>query len=222
MKIDILLVDDHPSVMEGTKVLLEQEKDMFVKLANTTERALELVHTERFDVMLIDMHMPGMNGIDLAKQILRIAPNAVMLIYTGFEVSNHFNLIMEAGLAGFVSKTSGKEQLVTAVRCALRGEVVLPLTLVKQLRRVTASGPERTTGAPAAQSITDKEYSILKEIARGKSNKEIAGTVIMSQRSLEYCLTNLFQKLNVKSRIEAALKAKQMGILSDSDFVQMS
>ena len=72
------------------------------------------------------------------------------------------------------------------------------------------------------QSITDKEYSILKEIARGKSNKEIAGTVIMSQRSLEYCLTNLFQKLNVKSRIEAALKAKQMGILSDSDFVQIS
>ena len=60
--------------------------------------------------MLIDMHMPGMNGIDLAKQILRIAPDAVMLIYTGFEVSNHFNLIMEAGLAGFVSKTSGKER----------------------------------------------------------------------------------------------------------------
>ena len=111
---------------------------------------------------------------------------------------------------------------MTAVRCALRGEVVLPLTLVKQLRRVTANGPERTAGAPAAQSITDKEYSILKEIARGRSNKEIAGTVIMSQRSLEYCLTNLFQKLNVKSRIEAALKAKQMGILSDSDFAQMS
>lgn len=173
MKIDILLVDDHPSVMEGTKVLLEQEKDMFVKLANTPERALELVHTERFDVMLIDMHMPGMNGIDLAKQILRIAPDAVMLIYTGFEVSNHFNLIMEAGLAGFVSKTSGKEQLVTAVRCALRGEVVLPLTLVKQLRRVTANGPERTAGAPAAQSITDKEYSILKEIAREEATRKL-------------------------------------------------
>ncbi|MGO4788711.1 response regulator [Paenibacillus sp. 2KB_20] len=219
--IEILLVDDHPSVMEGTKVLLEQEKDMFVKLANTPEQAMELVRTLHFDVMLIDMHMPGMSGIDLAKQILQIVPNAVMLVYTGFEVSNHFNLIMEAGLAGFVLKTSGKEQLVTAVRCALRGEVVLPLTLVKQLRRVTANGPERTAGAPAAQSITDKEYSILKEIARGKSNKEIAGMVIMSQRSLEYCLTNLFQKLNVKSRIEAALKAKQMGILSDSDFVQL-
>ncbi|KOR90604.1 response regulator transcription factor [Paenibacillus solani] len=220
--IEILLVDDHPSVMEGTKVLLEQEKDMFVKLANTPERALELVRTTNFDVMLIDMHMPGMNGIDLAGKILEIKPDAVMLIYTGFEVSNHFNLILETGLAGFVSKTSGKEQLVTAVRCALRGEVVLPLTLVKQLRRVTPSGSERTTGAAMSQSITDKEYSILKEIARGKSNKEIAGTVIMSQRSLEYCLTNLFQKLSVKSRIEAALKAKQMGILSDLDFVQTS
>ena len=171
--------------------------------------------------MLIDMHMPGMNGIDLAKQILRIAPDAVMLIYTGFEVSNHFNLIMEAGLAGFVSKTSGKERLVTAVRCAARRgrsaadtrEATPP-----RYRKWPGTNSRRASG----QSITDKEYSILKEIARGKSNKEIAGTVIMSQRSLEYCLTNLFQKLNVKSRIEGALKAKQMGILSDSDFVQIS
>lgn len=79
---------------------------------------------------------------------------------------------------------------------------------------------ERAPGNQA-QSITNKEYDILKEIARGKSNKEIAGTIMMSQRSLEYCLTSLFQKLSVKSRIEAAIKAKQLGILSDTDFVQM-
>ncbi|GAB6929223.1 response regulator transcription factor [Paenibacillus sp. JCM 10914] len=217
--IKILLVDDHPSVMEGTKVLLEQEKDIYVNLASTQARALELVGAEHFDVMLIDMHMPGMNGIDLAKQIQQIVPDAVMLIYTGFEVSNHFNLIVEAGLAGFVLKTAGKEQLVTAVRCALRGEVVLPLSLVKQLRRTTGYGAKRVEGT-GTQSITDKEYDILKEIARGKSNKEIASSVLMSQRSLEYCLTSLFQKLNVKSRIEAALKAKQLGILTDTDFGQ--
>lgn len=119
--IEILLVDDHPSVMEGTKMLLEQEEDMRVMLAYTPEQALQLVTSRHFDVMLIDMHMPGMNGIDLAKKILGLMPDAIMLIYTGFEVSYHFNLIMDAGLSGFVLKTAGKEQLVTAVRCALRG-----------------------------------------------------------------------------------------------------
>lgn len=218
--IEILLVDDHPSVMEGTKMLLEQEEEMRVMLAYTPEQALQLVTSRHFDVMLIDMHMPGMNGIDLAKKILGLMPDAIMLIYTGFEVSYHFNLIMDAGLSGFVLKTAGKEQLVTAVRCALRGEVVLPLGLVKQLRRTTGTMLERAPGNQA-QSITNKEYDILKEIARGKSNKEIAGTIMMSQRSLEYCLTSLFQKLSVKSRIEAAMKAKQLGILSDADFVQM-
>ncbi|ANY72526.1 DNA-binding response regulator [Paenibacillus ihbetae] len=218
--IEILLVDDHPSVMEGTKMLLEQEQDMRVTLACTPEQAIQLVTSQHFDVMLIDMHMPGMNGIDLAKRILELMPDAIMLIYTGFEVGYHFNLIMDAGLSGFVLKTAGKEQLVTAVRCALRGEVVLPLGLVKQLRRTTGTVLERAPGSQA-QSITNKEYDILKEIARGKSNKEIAGTIMMSQRSLEYCLTSLFQKLSVKSRIEAAMKAKQLGILSDVDFVQM-
>lgn len=201
-------------------MLLEQEQDMRVTLACTPEQAIQLVTSQHFDVMLIDMHMPGMNGIDLAKKILELMPDAIMLIYTGFEVSYHFNLIMDAGLSGFVLKTAGKEQLVTAVRCALRGEVVLPLGLVKQLRRTTGTVLERAPGSQA-QSITNKEYDILKEIARGKSNKEIAGTIMMSQRSLEYCLTSLFQKLNVKSRIEAAMKAKQLGILSDVDFVQM-
>ncbi|SMF89702.1 two component transcriptional regulator, LuxR family [Paenibacillus uliginis N3/975] len=217
----ILLVDDHPSVMEGTKMLLEQEGDLIVTLANTGDQALELAKEHPFDVMLIDLHMPGINGIDLAKKILTAVPEAIILTYTGYDFMNHFNLMIEAGIAGLVHKTSNKEQLVTAVRCALRGEVVLPLSLVRQMRRTTDHGFKdiKDTGT---SSITGKEYKILKQIAGGKSNKEIAEQVIMSQRSLEYCLTNLFQKLNVKSRIEAVMKAKNLGLLSDSDFIKQS
>lgn len=217
----ILLVDDHPSVMEGTKMLLEQEGDLTVMLANTGDKALDLVKEQRFDVMLIDLHMPDINGIDLAKKILAAVPEAVILTYTGYDFTNHFNLMIEAGIAGLVHKTSNKEQLVTAVRCALRGEVVLPLSLVKQMRRITGQGLDETQAAETS-SITGKEYKILRYIASGKSNKEIAEHVIMSQRSLEYCLTNLFQKLSVKSRIEAAMKAKNLGLLSDSDFIKSS
>lgn len=216
--IHILLVDDHPSVMEGTKMILEQEGDMKVHLANSAEEVLEMVGSQSFDVMLFDLHIAEVNGIDLAKQVLSLDPGAIILIYTGFEFNNHFNLMIETGIFGFISKTTNREQLVTSVRCALRGEVILPLSLVRQLRRTTVAGLEVDDDL-AASSVSNKEYEILKEIARGKSNKEIAELVLMSQRSLEYSLTGLFQKLKVKSRIEAAIKAKQMGILNDSDFI---
>jgi two-component system competent response regulator ComA len=124
--IDILLVDDHPSVMEGTRVLLEQEGDMKVYFAQAAEQALELAEMQSFDVMLIDLNMPDINGIDLAKKMLSQWPDTIILIYTGFEFKSHFNLMVEAGVSGFVLKTANREQLVTAIRCALRGEAILP------------------------------------------------------------------------------------------------
>lgn len=210
----ILLVDDHPLVMEGTRMILELEGDMQVSLANTAGQALEQVRARQYDVMLLDLHIGETNGIDLAKQILSIAPYAILLIYTGFEFNNHFNLMIEAGISGFILKTTSSEQLVNAIRCALRGETILPLSLVKQLRR-TALQPPSSNGGQTAAAISNEEYEILQQIAKGRSNKEIAGTVLMSQRSLEYCLTGLFHKLNVKSRMEAVLKAKQMGFLTE-------
>ncbi|NMO95179.1 response regulator transcription factor [Paenibacillus lemnae] len=219
---EVLLVDDHLSVMEGTRLLLEQEGDMRVTLASSAETALECCAAgHRFDVMLFDLHMPDMNGIDLAKTMIHQRPDAVILMYTGHDFSNQMNLMLETGIAGLISKASSREQLVTAVRCALRGEVVLPLSLFRQMRRVTGQSLEsgQNNHAQGASLISEKEYHILKQIAGGKSNKEIAEKVIMSQRSLEYCLTHLFQKLKVKSRIEAAIKAKGLGLLSDGDFI---
>ena len=212
--IKILLVDDHPSVMEGTKMLLEQEGDMKVSLAYSGEQAFELATTQQIPVMLFDLQMPDINGIELAKQVLRKRSDAIILIYTGFESKNHFNLLVESGISGFVLKTANKEQLVRNVRCALQGEVIVPLSLVKQLRRITYNDPDSKKEIDT-KAISYKELKILKEIANGKSNKEISDHLLVSQRSLEYSITNIFQKLNVKSRIEAAMKAKQIGLLSD-------
>ncbi|MGF7045889.1 two-component system competent response regulator ComA [Paenibacillus sp. DS2015] len=215
--IHILLVDDHPSVMEGTRMILELEGDMKVYLANSAAEVMEMVSSQSFDVMLFDLHIADDNGIDLAKKVLRMNSAAIILIYTGYEFNNHFNLMIESGIFGFILKTTNREQLVTAIRCALRGEVILPISLVKQLRRTTLMGLEAKE-EQANFNISNKEYEILKEVAKGRRNKEIAENVLMSQRSLEYSLTSLFQRLNVKSRMEAAIKAKQMGILDSSDF----
>jgi len=217
--IRILLADDHPAVMEGTRSILEQEGDMKVYLADSADKALEMAEKSTYDVMLFDLHLADSSGIDLAKQVLKLRPDAVILIYTGFEFNNHFNLMIESGISGFILKTSNGEQLVTAVRCALRGEVVLPISLVRQLRRASLQTSETNGRSAGNQAINGKEYDILKQIAKGKSNKEIAEHALMSQRSLEYVLTNLFNKLGVKSRIEAAMKAKQLGFLTDADFL---
>lgn len=211
--IRILLVDDHPSVMEGTKMMLEKEPGFQVTLGSPGDELLHLIETESFDLMLFDLNMPGVNGIELAKKVLELVPGALILIYTGFDISPHFSRLIEMGVAGFVPKTSTQSELVRAIRHAINNEAVIPLPLLRQLHKDTKDG-----SVQRPPQITDKEIVILKEVAKGKSNKVIAEGMYISQRSLEYALTQLFQKLSVHSRNEAVVKSKQMGLLLEEDF----
>ena len=212
---EILLVDDHRSVVEGTKMLIESEQDMNVTIETDVYLVPDLVRLKSFDVILFDLYMPNINGADLARKVLEDVPDAIILIYSGFDIAPHFNLLMESGVSGFVSKTSTREQLVQAIRSAARKEAIIPMQLLKQLRRQEIvvqgdSANEKTT-------IGKKEETLLRELAKGHSNKEISKTLLISQRSLEYSLTELFQKLNVNSRVEAIKKAKGLGILPTED-----
>ncbi|MCM3116447.1 response regulator transcription factor [Neobacillus sp. MER 74] len=212
---EILLVDDHRSVVEGTKMLIESEPDMNVTIETDVYLVPDLVRLKSFDVILFDLYMPNINGADLARKVLEDVPDAIILIYSGFDIAPHFNLLMESGVSGFVSKTSTREQLVQAIRSAARKEAIIPMQLLKQLRRQEIvvqgdSANEKTT-------IGKKEETLLRELAKGHSNKEISKTLLISQRSLEYSLTELFQKLNVNSRVEAIKKAKGLGILPTED-----
>ena len=212
---EILLVDDHRSVVEGTKMLIESEPGMNVTIETDVYLVPDLVRLKKFDVMLFDLYMPNMNGADLTRKILEYVPDAVILIYSGFEIAPHFNLLMEAGVSGFIAKTSTREQLIQALRCAARKEAIVPMQLLKQLRRqeIVVKG-ER---AGEETTITMEEDKLLRELAKGKSNREIAAALMISQRSLEYNLTELFQKLHVSSRVELIRKAKSLGILPMED-----
>jgi two-component system competent response regulator ComA len=212
---DILLVDDHRSVVEGTKMLIESEPDMKVTIETDVYCVTDLVRLKKFDVILFDLYMPNINGADLSRKVLEYVPDATILIYSGFDIAPHFNLLMESGVSGFVAKTSTRDQLIQAIRCAARREAVIPMSLLKQLRRQEIvlsgeSGVEQTT-------ITKEEEQLLRELAKGKSNKEIAQTLMISQRSLEYSITALFQKLHVSTRVETIKKAKSLGILPSED-----
>lgn len=212
---EILLVDDHRSVVEGTKMLIESEPDMSVTIETDVYCVSDLVRLKKFDVMLFDLYMPKINGADLTRTILEYVPDAVILIYSGFDIAPHFNLLMESGVSGFISKTSTREQLVQAIRCAARKEAIIPMRLLRQLRRqeIVVLGDTESDKT----TITPEEEKLLRELAKGKSNKEISTTLMISQRSLEYSLTELFQKLHVGSRVEVIKKAKSLGILPAED-----
>lgn len=208
---EILLVDDHRSVVEGTKMLIEAEPDMNVTIETDVYCVPDLVRLKKFDVILFDLYMPNINGADLTKRVLEFVPDAVILIYSGFEIAPHFNLLMESGVSGFISKTSTREQLIQAIRCASRREAIVPMQLLKQLRRqeIVVSGETDHDKV----TISNEEEKLLQELAKGKSNREISKTLMISQRSLEYNLTEIFQKLRASSRVEAIKKAKSLGIL---------
>lgn len=214
----ILLVDDHPSVMLGTKMMLEQEEDFEVVVASPHDDIVSLAAEGEFDVMLFDLMMPGLSGVELSKRVLEHNPDATILIYTGFDITPHFRQLVKLGVIGFVSKTASQAHLIRAVRCALNRETVIPYSLLRALCKESL-GYENQTGLVR---LTEREIEILKQVAQGKSNKKISESMHMSQRSLEYALTQVYHKLSVHSRVEAVSKAKSLGILLDEDFIRRS
>lgn len=213
--INVLIVDDHPAVGEGTRTFIEQEEDMKANVITDIDKILDILKQDKYEIYLVDLYMPKINGIELAKTILQIDPNASILIYTGFDLVSHYNLLIDVGVTGFISKTATQEQLITAIRCALREEAVIPLQLLKQLRRVDTSASSNE-GQQILGDITlsGKEQQILNGISRGLTNKALAIDLSMSQRTIEYNLTKIFSKLGVGSRTEALMKAREFGLLS--------
>lgn len=210
--IHILIVDDHPSIIEGTRTILQQEQDLQVTVETSGYNVLDRLKNETFDLMIFDLHMPEMNGIDLSKEVLRIHPEAIIMIYTGHEIAHHFNVLVETGVSGFIDKTATKEELIYAVRYALKGISVIPTALFKELRRSEGIIVQEKKGVADEVKLNQKELDVINQLCKGKSNKEIAETIMMSQRSVEYILTGIFQKLKVGSRLEAVAKAKDFGL----------
>ncbi|MGY4691436.1 response regulator [Salibacterium sp. K-3] len=216
--ISILLVDDHPAVGEGSKLMIEKEEDIKVTIVDSPGKAIDIIHHEDFSLMLFDLRMQGMNGIELTKHVRGMDRETPVLIYTGHEVGPYFNTLIEAGISGFISKTSTREELIQTIRYAVDGKAVVPVSLFRQLRKMEVR-VEETGSFPIEEgheiSLNSKEQEILTEVAKGKSNKEIASIFYNSPRTIEYNLTDIFKKLQVKTRAEAVLKSKQWGIIPD-------
>ncbi|UOQ84282.1 response regulator transcription factor [Gracilibacillus salinarum] len=216
--ISIMLVDDHPVIGEGSKLIIEKEDDMEVTIADSPGKAIDILKEEDFTIMLFDLRMDGMNGIELTKQVRSMGKMSPILIYTGHDVGPYFNTLMEAGVTGFISKTASREELIQAIRYGVEEKAIVPVSLLEQLRKVEARVQETQKNSVEQAnevSISSKEQDILTEVAKGKSNKEIAEAFFKSPRTIEYNLTEIFKKLRVKTRAEAVLKSKQLGVITE-------
>jgi len=209
----ILIADDHPLVREALHRSLEGEEDMkVVAEASDGEEAVKLVSELKPNVVVMDIVMPRLNGIEATRKIKEIAPDTAILILTAYDDDEYVLGLLDAGAAGYLLKSARGRDLVGAIRAIRSGESVLhPKIIAKLLKRATTAPVGKHK---ASDLLSARESEILKLVTSGMSNKEIAERLFLSQRTVKAHLTNIFNKLNVASRSEAIVKGLQWGLVT--------
>ena len=211
--IRVLIADDHALVREGTRQILEAQPGLeVVGEAQDGEEAVALASGLHPDVVLMDIAMPKLNGIEATRLIKKESPATSVLILTAFDDDQYIFALLDAGAAGYLLKTVGGEELAQAVRAVAEGESVLhPAIATKVFRRYTGAG--RAATQVEIEPLTERESEVLTMAAKGLSNKMIARELKLSDRTVQVHLSNVFGKLGVASRTEAVITALQRGLL---------
>jgi two-component system competent response regulator ComA len=211
--IHVLVVDDHPAVREGTKAILETGSDVRVSYLNPpyTIDVIQQISFNEYDVILMDMNLGDINGMELSTEIIKHSEECKIILYTGYDVEDYFDEAIRLGIHGAISKTETKEKILSSIRHALNGDVVVPYPYLKAL--ILQQKHKSSVSQNDTESLNDREKAILQEVERGLTNQEIADKLHLSKRSIEYSLTSIFHKLNVGSRTEAVLISKSEGII---------
>lgn len=215
-KIKILLAEDHAIVRESIRNLLQQEKDFeVIGEAADGEQVLSIAKKITPDVIIMDIAMPKINGIEATKKVKKICPRASVLVLTAYNYMQYIYALLEAGAAGYLLKDVNYHELASAIRAVYRGESVLHPDIVQKLMKRFKNQGE--TDDLRTGLITKREKEVLSVAAKGMKNKEIAEYLHVSVRTVEAHLSSIFNKLGVGSRIEAVLFALKVGWLTVDD-----
>ncbi len=214
MKIRLLLVDDHQVVRSGLRMLLAGESDVeIVGEAGTAAEALQAVQQLDPQVVLMDIGLPDMSGIDATRAIKQSRPEVAVVALTIHDDEEYFFKMLEAGAGGYVPKRAAPEELLTAIRTAAAGEVYLYPSLAKLLVRDYLA-QERSSGAAVTlDGLTDREQEVLRHLAEGETNEEIAGALVISVKTVARHRENIMSKLGLHSRAELVRYAIRKGII---------
>jgi DNA-binding NarL/FixJ family response regulator len=217
-KIKILIADDHAVVREGTRRILEQERDMeVVGEAGDGEEAVNLATSLKPDVAIMDISMPKMDGIEATRRIKVVCPSINVLILSAYDDDQFIFSLLEAGAAGYLLKSVRSRELLDAIRAVYSGESVLHPSIARKVlnRFVSASG--KPEGKEPSGMLSDREMEVLKLAAKGFSNQDIAEKLCLSIRTVQGHLGHIFNKLQVGSRTEAVVRALKEGWVTLDD-----
>jgi len=211
-KIRVLIADDHALFREGTHSLIDHEKDMeVVGEASDGEETVKLVKELHPHLVLMDIAMPRVNGIEATRRIKTDNPATAVLILTAYDNDQYIVALLEAGAAGYLLKNVSGSDLVNAIRSVHAGEAVLHPTIAQKVfSRLGESSRSAEEPAQPAE-LSEREMEILKLAAKGMSNQDIAAQLYLSRRTVQAHLANIFRKIDVGSRTEAVLQALRKG-----------
>jgi len=214
MTIRLLLVDDHAVVRSGLKMLLANESNMEIvgEAANGAE-AVARAGSVRPDVILMDIGLPDMTGIEAARAIKSLHPNVAIVALTIHEDEEYFFNMLDAGASGYVPKRAAPEELLTAIRTAAQGEVYLYPSLAKLLVKDYLSQDRVAENKAVLDELTSREQEVLTHLADGASNEQIAAALVISPKTVERHRENIMRKLNLHSRAELVRYAIRKGII---------
>jgi NarL family two-component system response regulator LiaR len=214
--IRVLLTDDHAIVRKGVRALLTTEQDIqVVGEACSGAEALAQAEALHPDVILMDLVMPELDGIEATRQITSKVPGTHILVLTSFAADEKVFPAIKAGALGYLLKDSGPEELVEAIRKVHRGEPSLESSIARKLLMELSHPPKQQP--LTADPLTEREFDVLRLIAKGCSNKEIALKLSVSDLTVRTHVSNILSKLHLASRTQAALYALQKGITSLED-----
>ncbi len=203
MKIRVLLADDHAITREGTRHLLEAEPDFAVVAeAADGEETVRLAQALRPDIVVLDISMPGLNGIQVGEILRQTVPETRIVVLTGYDNEQYAKALLRLGVSGYLSKTASSRELASALRSAYADRLYVQPPIVSLLTSSLAS---------QADEPTPRELEVLRLVAQGQRNRDIARQLHTSERTVQFHLANLFGKLEVGSRTEMVYRARQKG-----------
>jgi len=210
----LLLVDDHAVVRSGLRMLLSAESDVeIVGEASTAAQAIEEAGVVKPDVILMDIGLPDLSGIDATREIKKRFPAISIVALTIHEDEEYFFKMLEAGASGYVPKRAAPEELVIAIRAAAAGEVYLYPSLAKLLVKDYLTQEHPADEKANLDGLTDREHQVLTYLAEGANNERIASELVISPKTVERHRENIMRKLNMHSRAELVRYAIRKGII---------
>jgi DNA-binding NarL/FixJ family response regulator len=216
MSIKVLLADDQAMIRAGLRMILEAEPDIeIVGEAEDGQRAIDSVLRLKPEVVLMDIQMPKMDGLEATRQILAMKDKVScrILILTTFERDEYIFEALRLGACGYLLKNAPPEDLISAIRIIARGDALLSPSVTRRIIEEYAKRPVKISYTEELKDLTEREIEVLQLIARGQSNSEIASNLVVSEATVKTHVSNLLSKLNLRDRAQAVVFAYESGLV---------